>query len=584
MRFMAITAALLACSTASLWTQYAEAKSFPSHMKSCKKSQPFTQEESIYSVPVVGGGAGIVKVVSENYTCRNSETRNNELFSLQGMTDANGKTLVPFEYAKVLPYSTTGAVVIDHGKGPYPKNLMYRTYTAGKGEGKERFDFQDAGVLRPDNGCMQAVPDGSPRNVSAVIGELFFQVGQGKSHVTLFTPEGKARKLEYMGGDGIRPAVRRVGDVLLARWRDEQSVVRSGILDLDGRQIAPVLSNSSLWLTPKTGLTTTSVDSCNSLSLDLFVEGPSLDYNPSQTFFGPLLMLVGRDGQPAVMPKGAVGMFAAYPRKNTSSYSDAPPNTAAMWAVVFPKDQGFEFTLHLGSPSEALIAAETGARYASIARTDAFGGLVSALSVADGKWRTFRSNTDIIVGDANTDLNIAYKSAEAVLNAEATNRQQAIAAAWAKEEARRAADHKRHWETARASNTLCQYRVDSRNTAAEVEEYVLACGLGNFSGLADLAKAKGMSNDMLQFAIDQEWKRSREQAQARAKQEEQARLDRLRNANKNPMASYIPGQWESAIRAAGNSAVESINKSSENWLQQRRNQYNADWQRSQRAY
>jgi hypothetical protein len=58
----------------------------------------------------------------------------------------------------------------------------------------------------------------------------------------------------------------------------------------------------------------------------------------------------------------------------------------------------------------------------------------------------------------------------------------------------------------------------------------------------------------------------------------------MRNANKDPMASYMPGQWESAIRNAGNAAVDAINRSSDNWLEQRRAQYNADWQRSQRAY
>ena len=41
---------------------------------------------------------------------------------------------------------------------------------------------------------------------------------------------------------------------------------------------------------------------------------------------------------------------------------------------------------------------------------------------------------------------------------------------------------------------------------------------------------------------------------------------------------------QSAIRNAGNAWVDAINESSEHWLKQRQDQYNADWQRSQRAY
>lgn len=584
MRLSGIAAALAIAAFIPLASAPAEAQKFPSHLKSCKKSDRFERVNAEYVVPVPGGGAGKVQIVSQNYDCKNSETRNNTSHPLYGMKDPTGKLIVPYAYAKVLPFSTAGAVVIDHGKGPNPKNLMYRTYIAGKGEGKEKFDFQNALMLRPDSGCASDGGAASTGSVSAVIGELFFGLGGGKSHVTLFTPDGRARKLEYMGGDGLTPAVRRVGDVLLARWRDEQGVARSGILDLHGRQIAPVLSNASLWVTPKTGLTTTSVDGCNALSVDLLIEGPSLDADPSHPFLGPLLMLVGRDGQPAAMPEGAVGIFPAYPRKNTSTYSDAPPNTATMWGVVFPKGEGFEFTLHVGAPSEALIAAETGTRYYNLGRIDAYGGLVSAQSVADGKWVTFRSDTDIVVGEANADLNLAAESAKAVLNAEASNRQQALAAAWAKEEARRAEAHKRHWQTARSTGRLCLYRVDSTNTREEIEEYLAACGPGNFAGLAELARAKGVPESTIKVASDNEWKRAMEQTAARAQWEEQARLDRQRNANKDPMASYMPGQWESAIRNAGNAAVDAINQSADNWLQQRRDQYRADWQRSQRAY
>jgi hypothetical protein len=584
MRLSAIAAAFALATLVPLAGRPAEAQTFPSHLKSCKKSREFERVNAEYLVPVVGGGAGKAQVVSQNYDCTNKDTRSPDTFQNYGMKNAAGKLVVPYAYAVVMPFSTTGAVVRAHRKAPTSDRTMYLTYIAGKGEGRDRFEFQETRMLRPAHGCSGERSDAWADGLSAPFGEMFFMVDGGKSHVTLFTAEGKARKLEYMGGDGLKPAVRRIGDVLLARWRDDQGVARSGILDLYGRQIAPVLANSSLWLTPKTGLTTTSIDSCNMQSLDLFVEGPSLDFDPANTFFGPLLMLVGRDGQPAVMPKGAIGMFPAYPRKNTSGYSDAPPNVASMWGVVFPKGNGFEFTLHLGAPSEALIAAETGPRYSDLGRSTMHGGLVGGHAVSDGQWRFFRADTDIAVGDPSPDFETAINSAVGVLNSEIAYAQQAAAAAWAAQEASRAEAHKRHWETARAAGRLCDYRVDSTNTTAEVEEYMHACGPSHFPGLAGLARAKGVPDHVIQAASEEEWRRLANFAASRVAWEEEARLIRMRNANQAAGASYIPGQWESAIRNAGNAATDAINESSDNWLQQRRDQYVADWQRSQRAY
>jgi hypothetical protein len=579
---MTISAAALVCLGASLWSEPAQAGKFPDYLKRCKKSQNFLQERGSYSVPAVGGGAGIVKIVAQQYDCFEPASRLGTLLSLLGMTDASGKEIVPFKYARILPFSTTGAVVIGHGDERYPQGLMYRTYIAGKGEGKERFDLQDVGMLQPDNGCASEGTNTTTRGVSAVIGELFYGVGKGKSHVTLFTPEGKARKLEYMGGDDMpKPAVQRVGDVLLARWRDEQGVARSGILDLDGRQIAPVLGNAVVWQSYVRDADGNVPRGCRGTSNDLFIEGPSLDRDPTYKFYGPLLALVGRDGQPVPLPPGAIGLFPVVPVESASKQQPNPGTD--MWAVVFPNEDSFEFTLHVGTPSEALLAAETAPRYSTMWRSYAHGGLITVRAVADGRWRVMRSYSTMVLAEG-TDAEVAFNGVKARLDKEGAAMQQELAAARARYAAEQLAVHRKNWEAARTSGRMCSYRVSGNNTREEIEEYINACGPGNFAGLEQLAREKGMPEEAISAARNEEWTRATANAKARASWEEQARVERQRNANKDPGASYYPGQWSAAINAAGIGVTESIKKSGENWLEQRQKQYNADWQRSQRAY
>jgi hypothetical protein len=478
--------------------------------------------------------------------------------------------------------------VIDHGDEAYPQGLKYRTYMAGKGEGKEKFDFKWVSVMRADGPCEKPPMSAADRPVSAVVGEYFFGLGakgKDKHHLILFLPDGKTKKLEFMGGNGVVISAQRMGDVLLTRWKDPEGIVRAGILDLEGRPVAPVLGTPAIWSTLATRQADgTQPPGCQAeLSQDLFIEGPSLDLDPAQKFFGPLLIPVARDGQPAALPKGAIGMFPAFHREYSPARHTFRENTV-MWGVVFPKGNGFEFTLHLGTPSEALIAAETAPRYSDIGRSRDHGGMVGAKSVADGLWRWFRADTDIPVGVANADFQLSLNSAWEVQNREAEAQYQIFAAEWAKKEAARVESEKRFKAAARAAGRICEYRVDSTSPREEVVEYVTLCGPGNFPGLADLARANGMTDADLEAIRLAAWQRQVAQAQMLAEAEEAARIQRMNNANKDPGAGYIPGQWETAIRLGGNAAVDAINQSSDNWLQERRDQYIADWQRSQRAY
>lgn len=588
MRFIIAAAAILLANLCGLAALQAEAQGLPKYLKSCKKEKTGITVEDTLVVPSADGPPGIVKIVRQTYTCKNPETRNGQWIALYGMTDASGKVLVPLEYASVLPFSTKGAVVIDHGDEAYPQGLKYRTYMAGKGEGKEKFDFKWVSVMRAGGPCDKPPVTAADQPVSAVVGEFFFGLGdkgKDKHHLILFRPDGKTKKLEFMGGNGVVISAQRMGDVLLTRWKDPDGIVRAGILDLEGRPVAPVLGTPAIWSTLATRRADgTQPPGCQAeLSQDLFIEGPSLDLDPAQKFMGPLLIPVARDGQPAALPEGAIGMFPALHRERNPARHTFTENTV-MWGVVFPTGDGFEFTLHLGTPSEALIAAATAPRYSTFGRSDVHGGMVGAQSVADGLWRWFRADTDIPVGAANADFQLSLNSAWEVQNGEANAQYQILAAEWAKKEAARAEYHKRLWEQARASGRLCDYRVDSSSSASEVEEYLNACGPGWLPGLAELARSKGITETAITTASDAQWKRQMDQAKMLADAEEAARIQRMNNANKDPGAGYIPGQWETAIRLGGNAAVDAINESSDNWLQERRDQYVADWQRSQRAY
>lgn len=551
----------------------AAAQKFPSNLKNCQKAQRFERVDAEYTVPVVSGGVGTVQVVSQNYTCTNTQNRMDWPFAFIGLKDASGKLVVPYRYAAVLPFSTTGAIVYDLADGPSPKNLKYRTYIAGKGEGQDGFDFQSARMYRPDEDCTRM---DAGRGVAAVIGEYWFMIDGGKSHVTLFTPSGVPRKLENMGGGDIKPAVQRVGDVLLARWRDDGGVLRSGILDLAGRQIAPVLGNAALWSTlVNAGGTQTGRGCFGEISHDLFIEGPSLDQHPAQSLYGPLLTLVGRDGAPAPLPEGAAGLFPAIRHDYNANRRHA--NNTTMWGVVFPKGNSFEFTLHLGTPAEALIAAETAPRYDFLGRTT--GGYVMAKAVADQRWRVFRQRTDIVFGEPHADFDVALASANEVLDAEAQKREQALAAAWAREEASRKVGRRLMLESARNQKRLCSLPFPSDDGLEWVQTYVETCDARSFyDGDIERARAMGVPESVISASL------AKADALAEATGRQTAAYEIQLRENLKTQSSYIPGQWESAIRNAGNAWTDSINQSSENWLKQRHDQYTADWQRSQRAY
>ena len=104
MRFLLAAAAVLAANLCGLAALQAEAQGLPKYLKGCKKEKTGITVEDTLVVPSADGPPGIVKIVRQTYNCRNPDTRNNQWIALYGMTDANGKVLVPLEYASVLPF------------------------------------------------------------------------------------------------------------------------------------------------------------------------------------------------------------------------------------------------------------------------------------------------------------------------------------------------------------------------------------------------------------------------------------------------------------------------------------------------
>lgn len=574
MRFPAIAAFILVASAFGLAPPRAEAQDFPKHLKNCRKDAThFERDEGQFRVPDANGGTGLVRLVSQNYTCQHKKEPWTEWPKFYGLKDASGALIIPYQYLSLMPYSTTGALVQVKG--------AYRTFTVGKGESKEQFAFEKATFVTPPMQCYTRKDDG----VSAPMGQTWYSDidGVGPSDVTLFSPSGQPRLLKNMGGMDLVPAVQRIGDVFRARWRDEVGVIRTGLLDLNGNRVSPVLAATHEWSTVlQPGADRLAKPHCSGeVSYDLLLEGPSLDRDPAKYHYGPLYTLIDRDGSPTPLPPGAAGVIPVNNAGQNFNRKDQKNNTT-MWAVVFPTATGLEFALHVGPPGEALIAAHNAARYSELSWTT--NGWLMAKAVADGRWRMFRHLTDIPVGQPNADMFAAHKSGETVIQAEIGAQEAALAAATAAKEAERQAQLKRNYERARGTGLICQYRLDSTYSQAHFEEYLDFCGPDNYPEFRQLATAKGFTQQHMIDGAASRLRRQLEASAARMRWEEEERIRRMQNANKDSGASYYPGQWESAIRNAGNVATDAINQSSEDWLQQRQDQYIADWQRSQRAY
>jgi hypothetical protein len=574
MKFPALFSSVLMASAFTLVALPAQAQDFPSHLKKCKKNAThFERDEGQFRVPDQNGGTGIVHLVSQNYTCEHKTEPWTEWPKFYGLKDASGNLIIPYRYLALMPYSTTGALVQVRDK--------YRTYTVGRGESREQYDFHKATFVTPPMQCYTRRDDA----VSTPMGQSWANRANpvGPSDVTLFSPAGQPRVLRNMGGEGLVPGVQRIGDIFRARWRDEGGVVRTGLLDLNGNRVSPVLAATHDWSTVlPPGADRTGRPNCaGELSHDLLLEGPSLDRDPAEVHYGPVYTLIGRDGSPSPLPAGAAGVLPVYKIAENSNRREQKNNTTT-WAVVFPTATGLEFSLHVGPPGEAVIAAHSALRYSELSWTS--NGWLMAKAVNDGKWRLFRHLTDIPVGQANTDFTAALNNAAAVIDAENNARETALAAATAAKEAERQAQLKRNFEAVRGTSLMCNYRLDATFSQDQFLQYLDVCGPDHDPGFRRQAAAKGISHQQMEDAVVALGLRQMAQARDRSRWEEEARIRRMQNANKDPGASYIPGQWESAIRNGGNAAVDAINKSSDDWLKKRQDDYIADWQRSQRAY
>lgn len=563
-------ATMLAMGWCALTATPVAAQDFPSQHKKCKKQGNYEIFHAETKVADMNGGVGVVRIVYENYGCKvDGVDAGLQLF---GMRNAAGQQIVPNRYWKVLPFSTTGALVIEPSDRRNPAGAKYKVYTAGAGEGVESFDFQETQLFTLGTKCTLTGDNG----ISVPFGRV--RAPNGVSDVTLFTPSGQPRKLIGVGGEGIEPAVQRFGDVFRVRWRDQGGLVRTGLIDLVGNQVAPVLGASHVWSTLLApGADRTAIHNCYAeVAFDLLIEGPSLDRDPARVQYGSLLTLVGRDGLPVPMPDGAAGLINTY-RIPDNIHRPQQKNNTTMWAVVFPTRTGLEFTLHVGPPTDALVEARTAPRYSELVWTQNRWLMVKAK--ADGRWRLLRQFTDRPVGEPNADFQKALDSGAAFIDAENAAkppiRNDYIGVSFEEGERLR----QQSLIVAFQEGELCRMPNIFAGGLEWVTIYIARCDSRYFQpGTLERARAMGVTDGAISASVAN-GNRMAAQAQAVTAQSEANR-----RANAQRQSSYIPGQWESAIRSAGDALTRSVNDSSDAWLKQRRDQYNADWQRSQRAY
>lgn len=563
-------AAFLAIGWCGLTAVPVVAQEFPSQYKSCKKRGNYETFHAETKVADMDGGVGVVRIVSEDYRCKLDG--GDTLLQRFGMRNAAGQQIVPNKYARVMPFSTTGALVIAPNDRRNPAGAKYKVYIAGTGEGTETFDVQETQRLTRRTECRLLGDTG----ISVPFARA--SAPNGVSEVTLFTPSGQPRKVSGVGGEGLEPAVQRFGDVFRVRWRDQEGLVRTGLIDVVGNQVAPVLGASHAWSTLLApGADRTAIHNCYAeMAYDLLVEGPSLDRDPAIVKYGSLLTLVGRDGLPVPMPDGAAGLISTY-RISDNIHRPQQKNNTTMWAVVFPTRTGLEFTLHVGSPTDALVAARTAPRYSELVWTENKWLMVKAK--ADGRWRLLRQFTDKSVGQPNVNFQIALQSGTAVITAENAAkppvRNPYIGVT--PEEGERL--RQQSLIVAFQEGDLCRIPMPFEGGLEWVTIYISRCDSRYFQpGNLERAREMGVTDAAISASTENGNRMALQAQRVTAQSEEN------RRANAQRQSSYIPGQWESAIRSAGDALTRSVNESSDAWLKQRRDQYNADWQRSQRAY
>ena len=551
----------------------AQAEQPPRGARGCKLSDLESTSDPSQHLLMPGAAGMLVRLETARYECqgRHPDGRRapwSDYYSRRGLSSADGTVLIPRLYDAMVLYSETTAFVQREDK-------RWVRYRFGRGEEPVPGGHVEFQGLSPrlwgENGCNP--PRGQAPVIPAAAISLSAPDAGGRREVAVYLGDAPPLLFTNLGGPGIVRPVESHGDILITHWVDETGSRRSRLYNRAGEAISPDLGPVERWASDAPPGERGPV--CSFFQdFGLYIAGPSLDTDPANPVFGPLLLPIDEQGQPLALPPGAIGVLAV-PRRfhGEKRLPDAGWGRTRVWAVVYPTADGFNFTLTPGSLQSALAAAPTEPRYRNLARhvfpstfeTIETGRLMS-VGLNDDHWRGRIYDRWDIVGPPAADAMAASSlvgSTEHSLDYEARNARLRV----------QQAENQRRYADALAAGNACRLpSVIGGADDATIFAHANACPQNYSPNDREWLRWRGAPANVLS-GIDQAREAARREADAqRAEWAEQAR-------------NYIsPSQREAMWRIAGDAWIKGIQDSHDAQQQQRQRQYQADWQRSQRAY
>jgi hypothetical protein len=511
---------------------------------------------SVYRTNTVPGPAGLTEM---EMTLQSQRCANYSNPWLHGLRDKAGKEIVPVRYRNVHAINPTAALVQRLDKS-------WAIYEGGK---ERELPFPAASVRAADarGPCTRSIygTDGSQGIV-----------------VNGVSTNG-VRKVAYFHGS-TDPAVfdkvpddwglRRVGGRLYVRHEEAGGRV-SRVYTLAGVPVSGTLAQVGFW---QPELPYNAENTCKMGHPDVMAMGPSLDQDPNKVEAGHLWFPLNPDGEFAALPNGAIGVIPLASPAANSRYVSLPDSNydwlSNVWGLVYAEPDGWSYTVHSGSLRDVLANAGAGRRYRGVV----FGqeGYFAAIDAQSGKWVVPEVGMGRPWGTPAGDARTAIAN---FIVARDAHRAETLARLEREKQERYAAQRAEYLKFRAekvAEGRLCNYRAPVSLTIDEISFHAERCP-GTFDEEElRTAKAKGLSDELV-MKVRVAWGQiAANEYRAQAEREEM-----LRNPAPRP---YYPGAFESAIRQAGDNMVRDINKRSENWFDQRRQQYRDEWQRKQRAY
>lgn len=504
---------------------------------------------------------------------------------VEGKPKFKSGNVIEERYDAIAPYSPNAALV-------KREDGRWIDYSFGKGETGRPLLYDDVLSLVAEERCTYGRDYEQTQSPAVAVG-LSAVDSAGKRTAYLHFGDRAPVAIPGLGGPGIERPVERHKEIVITRWTDPDGVVRHRLYSIGGRPISPVLGGVVRWATATSLEDMEKGPVCyGTEDVDLFVVGPSLDEDLSFPYWGPMLTPLAADGAPLALPEGAIGVVPVTgwlfgqglevptkPAEDWPRYAHLPSVRA--WAVIYPTATGYEFTYTAGTLAQALIESPSGERFTDIrlfnwdkrVRRDdpaQFFNVSRAVftRLQNGLWQGRYYFDDAIRGAPAATVDAAYANyTTAAQEAEARSNALALAA-----KAKREAGYVADFEARMKDGTACRYAPPWSLGPELVSRHAAKCPAAY--NMADLARLKssGFSPELVATVERSKAEAAAREAQYRAEQAELAR-------------SYVPpGSWETALRIASDVQVRNIQQSTTNWLDQRRREYYADWQRSQRAY